>query len=143
MIPHTLLFCALRTARHTGKHEIFTAITFCVFFYFEIFMGGHFCRFLTHGKVCLVEGNKFCGMINLWGFGVNCETHENFFHAKISYFTVLPLSCQCQPSLPASSQDSLLVEQVLLQVLLQVLQVSTNLDSYCGKEMFSLSNTSL
>ena len=46
----------------TGKHEIFAAVKLCIFFfYFEHFAGGNFTGFFTHGKVGLLEGNKFAG----------------------------------------------------------------------------------
>ena len=70
------------------KNEIFTVVKFYGFFYFGLFTGGNFCGFLTHGKVGLVEGNKFAEIINFAGFLFNRETHENFFHMKISCFTV-------------------------------------------------------
>ena len=42
----------------TGKHEIFAVVKFGLFFYFDLFARGHFCGFLIHGKVGLVEGNE-------------------------------------------------------------------------------------
>ena len=58
-------------------------------FYFELFAGGIFFGFLTHGKG-LVEGDK---SVEGWicSFLVNCETRENFSHAKMSCFTVFTL----------------------------------------------------
>ena len=36
---------------HTLKHGIFATVEFCGFFFnFDLFTGGNFCRFLTHGK---------------------------------------------------------------------------------------------
>ena len=45
----------------TVNHGIFTTVKFCVFFDLELFVGGNFYRFLTHGKVGLVGGNRFVG----------------------------------------------------------------------------------
>ena len=47
------------------------------FFYLELFAQGHFCGFLTRGKVGLVKRNKFAGWW-ICVFLVNCETRENF-----------------------------------------------------------------
>ena len=54
------------------------------FFYFELFAGGIFCGFLVKWASW---GKEVCGMMNLRSL-VNCKTRENFFHVKISCFTV-------------------------------------------------------
>ena len=47
----------------TVKHEIFAADKnfHFLFYQFELFAEGNLCGFLTHGKVGLVEGDKFAG----------------------------------------------------------------------------------
>ena len=54
----------------TVKYEIIVVVKLCGFFDLGLIAEGNFCRFLTHRKVGLQEGERqVCGMMNLQFFG--------------------------------------------------------------------------